>query len=87
MGFGMTLTGIGAIILGQQLLQRLTRRTFFRISAELFSCLLGVLLYFFSLNVLLRMDVNPIYLKMILGLLLILFLRAAVKPYSAGIPS
>lgn len=87
MGFGMTLTGIGAIILGQQLLQRLLKGGLFRISAELAACLLGVLLYFFSLNILLRMDVNPMYLKMILGIILILFLRAAVKPQASGMPS
>lgn len=84
MGFGMTLTGIGAIILGQQFFLRTSRKTYFRVGMEFFSCLLGVIVYFFSLNLLLRLDVNPIYLKMILGLLLILFLRAAVKSRITG---
>lgn len=79
MGFGMTLTGIGAIILGQQIVFYFTRKNYFRIGAELLACALGVIIYFFSLNMLLRLDVNPLYLKMILGLTLIVFLRAAIK--------
>lgn len=85
MGFGMTLTGIGAIILGHQLFYKISKRVFLRAGMEFLACLLGVILYFLSLNLLLRMDVNPIYLKMILGMLLILFLRAAIKPQTAEI--
>ena len=77
MGFGMTLTGIGAIILGQQMIRRVHGNNYLRIGLEFFACLLGVLFYFFSLNSLLRLDINPVYLKMILGLVLIIFLRAA----------
>lgn len=84
MGLGMTLTGIGAIILGQQIVNRFTHGKHLRIGGEFIACLLGVILYFFSLNALLRLDVDPIYLKMILGLLLIVFLRAAVKPQQTG---
>lgn len=87
MGFGMTLTGIGAIILGQQLFVRLFRKKHFRIGMEFFSCLFGVIVYFLSLNLLLRLDVNPIYLKMILGIVLILFLRAAVSSRTRGYSS
>lgn len=81
MSVGMTLTGIGAIILGQQLVRFFLRKPKPRILTELLACLCGVLIYFFSLNSLLRLNVNPIYLKMILGLLLIIFLRAAVNPH------
>lgn len=77
MGLGMTLTGIGAIILGQQLLYRFNQRIGLNLSLQFFSCLCGVIFYFFALNFLLRLDVNPLYLKMILGLVLIMFLRAA----------
>ncbi|HEX4044136.1 MAG TPA: ABC transporter permease, partial [Gammaproteobacteria bacterium] len=78
MGFGVTLTGIGAIILGQQVIQFLIKQKYLRIGAEFFACLCGVGLYFFALNLLLRFEINPIYLKMMLGLLLIVFLRAAI---------
>src|SRR5579862_1302548 len=69
MGFGMTLTGIGAIILGQQIFKRLSKQNYFRIGSEFIACLFGVIMYFFSVNLLLRLDINPIYLKMILGIL------------------
>lgn len=83
MGFGMTLTGIGAIIIGQQVLYRL-RSAYVRLSMEWLACLLGVILYFFSLNLLLYLGLDPLYLKMILGLSLILFLRAASKSRLTG---
>jgi putative ABC transport system permease protein len=78
MGFGMTLTGIGAIILGQQLIRIFAKKDSLRVTLEFLACLFGVLLYFFAINLLLRLDVNPIYLKMILGLILIFFLRTAM---------
>lgn len=84
MGLGMTLTGVGAIILGQQILKRLYKRDYLRIATECAAALMGVLVYFSSLNLLLHLDLNPIYLKMILGLLLVFFLRAAQKPKFAG---
>ncbi len=80
MGFGMTLTGIGAIILGQQILRAMLKRTTLRVAAEFSACVIGVLLYFFAMNGLLRCDINPVYLKMILGIILIIFLRSAVNP-------
>jgi putative ABC transport system permease protein len=80
MGFGMTLTGIGAIILGQQILRAFIRSPYLRGLAEFSACLIGVLVYFFSINALLRLDIDTVYLKMCLGILLIVFLRTAVKP-------
>jgi len=80
MGFGMTLTGIGAIILGQQLLRLIMKKAVMRIGLEFSACLLGVTLYFIAINSLLKMEVDPTYLKMLLGLILIIFLRAAVRP-------
>ncbi|SRR5579883_16999 len=79
MGFGMTLTGIGAIILGQQIVRFAIKKSTVRVLTEFSACLIGVLLYFFAINALLRLDVNPIYLKMILGLILIFFLRTAMN--------
>jgi putative tryptophan/tyrosine transport system permease protein len=80
MGFGMTLTGIGTIILGQQILTRVIKHKLFRTGLEFFACFIGVILYYFTFNLLLYLDMDPIYLKMLLGMILIIFLRAAVKP-------
>lgn len=80
MGFGMTLTGIGAIILGQQLMLRCFGQQIFRLTFEIFACVIGVTLYFFAVNFLLRIEVDPLYLKLILGIFLIIFLRLAIQP-------
>ena len=80
MGFGMTLTGIGAIILGQQILRVIIKSSRKRVFIEFSACVVGVLLYFFAINGLLRFDIDPVYLKMILGIILVLFLRTAVNP-------
>jgi putative ABC transport system permease protein len=83
MGFGMTLTGVGAIILGGQILQMVLRKSLIRSYLEFTACLVGVLGYYFAINCLLRFAINPLYIKMILGLILIFFLRAAVRPQHA----
>ncbi|MDX1901639.1 MAG: ABC transporter permease [Gammaproteobacteria bacterium] len=80
MGLGMTLTGIGAIILGQQFIRFCFRKSDMRIGTEFVACLIGVMCYFFAMNGLLRLDINPIFLRMLLGVVLILFLRAAATP-------
>lgn len=79
MGLGMTLTGIGAIILGQQLMQYFFALNQIRILGECLTCLVGVFIYFLTINGLLRFDMNPIYLRLFLGVLLIIFLRAGNK--------
>ena len=77
MGVGMTLTGLGAIIAGQQLTMRFLKKNHLRIGFEFLACLIGVLLYFALMNTLLRLGVDPLYLKILLGLILIFFLRTA----------
>lgn len=84
MGFGMTLTGIGAIIIGKQLLMAIIHKPYFRIGFESLACLTGVLVYYFFLNGLLRAGVNPVYLKMLIGLVLVFFIRTAVAPGRAS---
>ena len=79
MGFGMTLTGIGAVILGQHIFRFLFKNVSARVLVEFFSCVLGVALYFFAINGLLRLEVDPVYLKMFLGVILILFIRTASR--------
>jgi putative ABC transport system permease protein len=79
MGFGMTLTGIGAIIIGQQMIVFLDKTKRSKTYFEFTACVIGVLFYFMAINLLLRFDVDPVYLKMLLGLILILFLRTAMR--------
>lgn len=77
MGFGMTLTALGMVILGKQLLVRFMHSQSFSVGLEFSACGMGVLLYFFAINGLLRFSVDPLYLKMFLGLALIIFIRSA----------
>lgn len=85
MGFGMTLTGIGAIILGNHFIRFFVSRPTHRVFIEFMACLTGVLFYFFAINLLLRGGIDPTYLKMILGLILIIFLRSTVRKTSSPV--
>jgi len=78
MGFGMVLTGIGAVVIGEQLLSRLSRQARFNVMIAMCSCLVGVVIYFLVLNLCLRIGIDPVNLKMVLGLMLIFFLRSAM---------
>jgi putative ABC transport system permease protein len=46
MGFGVALTGIGAVVIGQQLLIHLRHSLTFSISLDLLGCFIGICLYF-----------------------------------------
>ena len=71
MGFGMVMIGIGTVVLGQQLLQRVVDAQRFRPLFEIGACGLGVLVYFSVLHLFLSFGVDPLYLKMLLGVALI----------------
>lgn len=79
MGLGMTLTGIGTMILGQYLLRLIFNIHYFRIYTETLACLIGILFYFALVNTLLKFDINTLYLKLMLGILLVIFLRTAIQ--------
>lgn len=75
MGLGMTLTAIATIIIGYQLLFRVLGTTIKIIQFEIISSFCGIIIYFTMVNLLLRFDVNPLYLKLLLSIILILFMR------------
>lgn len=78
MGLGMALTGIGAVVIGCNLVRTLFLRSeAFNLLADLLGCLVGTFIYFLVLNIFLKLGLNPIYLKLVLGLLLVLFLSTA----------
>jgi putative ABC transport system permease protein len=78
MGVGTALTGIGAVVIGCKLMRTLFLHTgSFSLVIDLMGCLLGGYLYFLMLNVFLLIGLNPIYLKLCLGLLLAVFLSTA----------
>ena len=72
MGHGVALIGIGSVTIGIQLFI-----SFGLIDSDKFNCynavgasILGIFLYFLLSYFLLRMDIDPLYLKLILGMLL-----------------
>jgi putative ABC transport system permease protein len=78
MGLGMAMIAIGAVAIGRHLMIRLFyRKSQFNALLDCVSCLLGTFLYFLAMNFFLLIGVNPIYLKLLLGLVLVLFLGTA----------
>lgn len=75
MGFGMALTGIGTVVIGRQILKPLYRQHSFHLPWEFGGCVIGVFLYFLAINEFLAWGVNPINLKLLLGIILVFFLR------------
>ncbi len=75
MGLGVALTAIGSMVVGLTLVDKL------RISMRAYSCVVeitasifGVFVYFLLLNLLLFYGLNPILMKLVVGMLLFLFL-------------
>ncbi len=80
---GIALTAIGAVVIGTHLITSLfSRLKRISLGLELLGCLLGAEVYFFVLHLFLNFNINPIYLKLCLGLLLAAFLSTA--RYSLG---
>lgn len=78
MGLGVALTAIGAVVIGKKLVSSLfCQSDRFSASAGLSGCLLGAFIYFLILNGFLSAGINPIYLKLFLGLILVAFLSTA----------
>ncbi|MEY4463811.1 MAG: hypothetical protein RLZZ81_782 [Pseudomonadota bacterium] len=76
MGFGVALVGIGAIVIGRHILIHANNFNAFK---EIFSCFIGILFYFIALSVLLRIGIDPINLKLILGIVLFISLSSVKR--------
>ena len=77
MGVGMALTAIGAVVIGMQLLGHTVKSQKFSAISGFTACFCGTMIYFLIVHTFLRMGVNPIYLKLLLGLVLVAFLSSA----------
>lgn len=84
MGTGMALTAIGAMMIGMTIFRR-HQAIHFNAAIDLLACAFGVFIYFIILNTLLYFDVNPIYLKLLMGLMLVFFLSGAVRGKKQGV--
>lgn len=75
MGTGIILIALAAVIMGQQLYRFcLKKQTFAAKFFELAFCWIGVVSYFGAVHLLLVLRLDPIYLRMMIGLCLIGFL-------------
>lgn len=77
MGTGIVLIAIGTVIIGQQLFCNLFKKFSQSSFLKLFCCLLGVILYFSIINILISLGFDPIYLRLLMGICLIIFLALA----------
>ncbi len=75
MGLGVTLTGIGALMVGLYLVKDRKVKRSGLIANDLVGVMIGIFIYFFILNGFLLLGVDPVYLKIAMGLVLISFLR------------
>ncbi len=84
MGTGMALTAIGSVVIGSKIMECFFDAQKFSAIKGLFGSLFGAYLYFLVLNGFLALDINPIYIKLCLGLLLVLFLSTASLKTTRG---
>ena len=84
MGQGIALIGIGSVIIGLQLFITLglIDSDRFRGGHEVIACGVGIFLYFFLMNILLSFSLDPLYLKLVLGLLLTFVFTCKIKGLS-----
>ncbi|MCP3659732.1 MAG: ABC transporter permease [Bacteroidetes bacterium] len=72
MGVGIALIGIGSVIIGIQLFSILgiVKSIKFFVVRETFASIVGICFYFLLMNLLLRLNIDPNLLKLVLGLVL-----------------
>jgi putative ABC transport system permease protein len=74
MGTGVVLIALGTVILGQQIYHSCFKRPSFVHLFRLLCTLAGVILYFSAVNLLIFLGLDPIYLKLMIGVSLVGFL-------------
>ncbi len=77
MGLGVTIVGIGSVVIGREIASFIYKSETFSALLELLFVVLGVIAYFFVLNFCLYLGVSSINIKLILGLVLIFLIRSA----------
>lgn len=84
MGFGVALMGIGAVLIGIQffIVTGFIDPERFKGNREILACIMGLFFYFLLMNILLSFSVDPRYLKLILGMLLIFAFMIKIKGLS-----
>lgn len=79
MGIGIVLIALGTVMIGQQIYKTLFTNLPLKNILKILSCLLGVFLYFFLIHILISLGLDPIYLRLMIGVSLIGFLSLTRK--------
>lgn len=79
MGTGIILSALGTVIIGQQLCQSFVKKMQRVSYIALFFCVVGVLVYFSIVNALISVGLDPLYLRLMVGVCLIGFLAMTKK--------
>ena len=81
MSIGMALTAIGTVVIGVTLIRNIFKNASGNL--EILGVILGVLIYFSLVNLLLHYNINTIYLKLIIGLIIITIFKTIGGPKDA----
>lgn len=76
MGIGFALIGVAAVLIGQQITSPIKRHDLFSLRRMYLGAFVGAAAYFTTLHILLGLNINPINLRLGIGLFLILTLRS-----------
>jgi putative ABC transport system permease protein len=90
MGLGVALVAIGSVVIGGSLVAKRaivsnSNSGSNRLQLNLLGCFIGVFIYFFLLNLLLLSNINPINLKLFLGIALLVFLSLGASKRRAEV--
>lgn len=73
MGIGLALTSVGAIVIGLHIFRG--NPQYFHIFMQVIACFVGIFFYFVSLSSILHIGIDPVNLKLVLGVILFISLR------------
>ncbi len=74
-GFGVALTAIGSLMIGQHLIKKIYNNRVFSPLTDVVSCFVGIFIYFFVLNMIVLLGIDPVNIKFVLAVVLIVALR------------
>lgn len=74
MGTGIILIALGNVVVGQQIYRSFFRRIRRNVFLKLLGCLFSTIIYFSIVNILIFLGCDPVYLRLMTGLCLIVFL-------------
>ena len=74
-GFGVALTAIGSLMIGQHLIKKIYDNKIFSPLIDIVSCFIGIFIYFLVLNLIVLLGIDPVNIKFVLAIVLILALR------------